>query len=379
MEETYKFFSPSYNIVAIQGDSTVLDSLYPVQNFRSYTHSFYAQDEYLPNVHLAMSGGIRAEYWTSAGTSQFSIQPRYNIRYAFNEHSSLKASYSLIYQYLHLLSSNGIGLPNDIWVPATTKVPPAYSHQYVIGAYQDIGADLHLSLEAYYKTLHQIIDYKDGTSSAPSSTDWQDKIAVGKGRAYGLELFVHKPEGKWNGWMSYTLAWNTRQIPNINQGEPYPFRYDRRHNYSLYLSRELAKPNRSISATWMFVSGAKTSLPTEIYNIPGQFNMFQTYPDNLFASGMQGGYVAAYGDGRNNFELRPFHKLDISYQASKKKLKSTRTWTYGIYNLYGRKNPYYLYLQRTFLPPHNASTWVSRIMEYSFMMWIPSVSYGLSF
>lgn len=383
MEETYKRFLPAYNFTALDGgDSVVLDSTYQKEKFRSYTHAFYVQDEYNISAKLSMSGGLRAEYWTSEGINRFSVQPRYNIRYLFSDNFSIKGSYSLIYQYLHLLSSNGIGLPNDVWVPATAKVPAAYSHQYVLGVYKDIAKSWYLSLEGYYKTMHNVIDYKDAATAAPSADNWQDKISAGKGLAYGLEFFAHKPEGKWNGWFSYTLAWNQRTFTDINDGKTYPFRYDRRHNVSIYVSRELGKPTRNISLTWVFVSGYKTTLPTEIYNVPSALNFYAgSYENYLFyGPNYQAGYVAGYGAGRNNFTLRPFHKLDISYQTTKKKVKSARTWAYGIYNIYGRRNPYYLYLDRGYaqIKPGDFQ-WVSKLKEYSFMMWIPSVSYSVHF
>ena len=383
MEETYKRFLPSANWVVLQGeDSVAADSTFQQEMFRSYTHALYIQDEFIASDRLSMSGGLRAEYWTSEGLNRMSLQPRYNIRYLFSDNFSIKGSYSLIYQYLHLLSSNGIGLPNDVWVPATARVPAAYSHQYVLGIYKDIHKSIYLSIEGYYKTLRNVIDYKEAASSAPNEGNWQDKIRSGKGTAYGIELFAHKPEGKWNGWISYTLAWNQRQILGINEGKAYPFRYDRRHNISVYVSRELGKPTRNISATWVFVSGYKTTLPTEIYNVPAALNLYAMSYENylFFGPQFQAGNVAGYGSGRNNFSLRPFHKLDISYQTTKRKAKSERTWAYGIYNIYGRRNPYYLYLDRGMTRNANGIwEWTSKLKEYSFMMWIPSVSYTVHF
>ncbi len=382
MEETYKIFVPNINIITLNNNTTQADTnTQHNSHFSNYTHSFFAEESFKPNQRFSLNIGLRGDIWQYQAKSQFFLQPRFSTRYMLNDEWSIKAGYSLINQYLHLISNSGLGQPNDIWVPSTQKIPPASSHQLVVGINKDIYKSIYLSVEAYYKTLQNVIDYKDGNSFASNYLSWQDKVSVGKGTAYGIEFFAHKPEGKWNGWISYTLAWNQRQFADINEGKSFPFRYDRRHNISLFLSRELGKPSRNIALTWVFVSGYKTTLPTELYNVPPNLiENSQQYPgtfafiDYTFTSG----YVASYASGRNNYSLRPFHKLDISYQNTKKTKWGERTWAYGIYNVYGRRNPYYIYLQK-YKDYQHGGEWTSKLKEYSFMMWIPSVSYTVHF
>ncbi len=390
-EESLKWFRPDVNIVHTNTSGGTTDTNAPPQRVRSYLLALFGEDNYRLNAHFSAYLGLRAELFGLKNYSHFSLQPRASLRYAFDETFSLKTAYSYIYQYLHLLTNSGLGLPADLWVPATKRAPAASSHQIVLGLYKDLPHNVLLSAEIYYKSMANVIEYKEGASFYTAYARWEDKITVGKSYAYGFEAFAHKTAGKWNGWMSYTLAWNKRVFAEINEGKPFPYRYDRRHNFSVFVTKEMKDPNKQFSVSWMYVSGARTTVPTQIYIAPYQANITgATESYGLGQSGVefvdiyQFGQVTMYSPYRNNFQLRPFHKLDISYQVSQKRAKSERIWTFGIYNAYARRNPYYVYYKggpiSTFRPQTQQfvfSGWKGRLMEFSYLVCIPAISYGL--
>ena len=142
-------------------------------------------------------------------------------------------------QFLHLLTNSGIGLPTDLWVPATEKIKPQFSDQIAAGYARTFNDKIEVSLEGYYKTMDNLIEYKDGASFFDSQTYWQDKVHVGRGWSYGGELLIEKKMGKTTGWIGYTLSWTNRQFDSINFGQSYQYRYDRRHDIGIAITHEI--------------------------------------------------------------------------------------------------------------------------------------------
>lgn len=384
VELSVKQFRPNVAIVIDKNNQSFTDTTFGNRTYYGMINGIFIEEQYRPNLRFTLTAGLRGEWFKAKEISLPTLQPRLSMRYAFSDEWTVKAAYSHIYQYLHLLSNSGAGLPTDLWVPATKNALPASSHQYVLGIYKDFwNKSISTSIEGYYKTMNQVIDYKDGSSFVIGFEDWEKKVSSGKGTAYGVEFFVHKPQGKWNGWLSYTLAWNTRQFADINGGKPYPFKYDRRHNFSIYVAKQLKNPNHSISATWMFTSGVKTTIPTDIYNIPQSAVTEGVVDEAITAlnSAYYYGYTAFYAPSRNNYTLKPFHKLDIAYNMSKQRAKSVRTWSFGFYNVYARRNPYYLYFKReiTVYNQVQYNTGSAHLREFSLLVFLPSVSYSLNF
>ena len=171
----------------------------------------------------------------------YSFQPRISARYLLSEDWSIKASYAKMQQNIHLLSNSSVGFPSDLWLPAIDSVPPQSSRQ-IAGSINTTLKDGHyeLSLEGYYKTMSNLITYKAGYSNLQNTDSCDNAIETGgSGESYGLELFLQKKTGRTTGWIGYTLSWTNRQFDNINFGEWYPYKYDRRHDLSVILSHRI--------------------------------------------------------------------------------------------------------------------------------------------
>ncbi len=206
-------------------------------------------------------------------------------------------AYSQMRQFVHLLSSNVVGFPTDVWVPATPTVAPQMARQVSVGFSRNLaGGKIRVSLEGYQKWMRDLIDVPTGSDLlAEFNQAWQDNIAInGIGEVRGLEVFVHKPAGRFNGWVSYTLSENKRQFASINNGEWFRANFDRRHVGSVALNYT-ASGRVSLSAVWQYQSGQPITVPVALARDPEQ----PFWPNYI------------YGD-RNNYQMPAFHRLDIS-------------------------------------------------------------------
>ncbi|KAA3439703.1 TonB-dependent receptor [Rufibacter hautae] len=294
----------------------------------------YLEDDLRLSDRVKVNVGVRANSFLVNRETYSSIEPRASVRFIATEKLSLKASYTHMTQFIHLLTNSGIGLPTDLWVPSTEKIKPQRSRQVALGATRTIAGDkLEISLEGYYKTMRNLIEYKEGASFIGISNSWDTKVTTGKGDAYGVELFLHKKTGRTNGWIGYTLAWSNRQFAELNDGREFPYRYDRRHDFEVVVIHQL-KPNLSLSATWVYGTGNAVTLPEARYVLgeawEGGYGGTQTYND--------------YGD-RNGYRMASYHRADISLSHTKKKRWGEVVNNLSFYNAYNRKNPYFIYVQ----------------------------------
>ena len=155
-------------------------------------------------------------------------------------------------QYVHLLSSMPIAMPTDLWVPVTKKIKPMRSHQYALGGYYTGINGWEFSVEGYYKDMRNVLEYKDGVSFFGSSSGWENKVEMGKGRSAGIEFMAQKTAGKTTGWLSYTLSKSDRKFTKggINNGEWFPYKYDRRHSINLTINHKFSD-RIDIGASWV--------------------------------------------------------------------------------------------------------------------------------
>ena len=270
-------------------------------------------------------------------------------------------------QYIHLLTNGTIGLPTDLWVPSTSSVKPEDSRQIAVGLAQTFRNKFEVSVEGYYKTMTNLIEYKDGASFFSGGGDWESQIEFGNGWSYGLELFVQKKVGKTAGWIGYTLSWTERQFENLNFGEAFPFRYDRRHDLSIVLTQEISK-NIDFSATWVYGTGNSVSLPIQRYAGPVSS-----------LSGFFGGEIDYY-ESRNGFRMAPYHRMDVGINFHKQKKWWHRTWSVGAYNAYSRKNPFFLYSDTVYIVDENGvSQPKERLVQVSLFPIVPYLSYSFKF
>jgi outer membrane receptor for ferrienterochelin and colicin len=376
-----KWFHPRIEIRQQSIDSSLIEPP-ELARFTSNTSSLFVEGDWSPIAWFRLYAGVRGEYFQAQGYALPTLQPRVSMRVALSDRSSIKVAGGYVVQYLHLLTNTGVGLPTDLWVPATDLVPPEESWQGSLGFYHDFSPGLGLSVEGYYKNMLGLIEYEEGASFNRDFVSWESNVVNGQGRSYGVELLLHKTSGAWQGWLSYTLSKTDRTFVEINDGKPFPFRFDRRHNFSLFFSWE-PKEGQALACSWTYLSGARASVPTYHYNVPqdefeGSNSTFNplTFQEFVF------GRYATHLDQRNNYQLPDFHKLDISYRWSKVKTRGHRSWIVGVYNLYGRFNPVGIFLEQENIPipgSFGASRPVTRLKAYSYFRWVPSITWERSF
>ena len=291
--------------------------------------SLYAEDDISLGDRLVLNPGLRAAFFHTQGTPYFSLEPRMSAKFNFTGDFSAKAAYSRMAQYVHLLSPAKITLPIDLWVPITDKIKPVTSDQVSLGFYYSGLKGWEFSLEGYYKWMHNILEYRDGTTFFGNSSNWQSNVEMGEGLARGVELFVEKTAGKTTGWLGYTLAWSDRIFPDgtINGGEMFPYRYDRRHNVSLVVNHDFNKA-LSVSGTWVFATGGTVTIPER--------QTVVVTPDGRVE---QQDFISH----RNNYRIPPSHRLNLSLNWTRQKRRGEAVWNISVYNVYNRMNPNFVF------------------------------------
>ena len=336
---TYHIFTPG-NATGSSGDVEFA----PDEIFKQYSNegALYFSDDFELSDEIKINAGIRYSSFQHRGDINIlkyiqndltfnsdnyrNIEPRFSLRYKLNTTSSLKTSYTENYQYIHLASTSSVSLPTDLWVPSSTVIKPKFSRQYAIGYFKNFKDNIYeTSLEAYYKEMTNLIEYKEGFLPEDNTNQSSDNsFTFGEGDSYGIELLLKKNQGKTTGWIGYTLSKTTRYFDEVNNGISFPAKYDRRHDLSITATHKLSK-SWVLSGVFVYATGNAITLPTERYVI--------------------GGDVYTQFTSRNGYRMDPYHRMDIgaTYTPSKKKKKFKSTWNFSIYNVYSRKNPYFIY------------------------------------
>lgn len=255
------------------------------------------------------------------------FEPRVTIRYAINDETSIKASVTRNLQYIHLVSNSGTTLPTDLWVPSTYIVKPQISWLYAAGLFKNFNDNTwETSLEVYYKDMQNQVEYQEGYT--PSLKDPEEEFVFGKGWSYGSELLLNKVKGRFTGWIGYTLSWTWRKFPQLNDGQKYPAKFDRRHDLSVVGNYELNKKWK-FGAVFVYGTGNAITLPERFYIINGVLT--QEYSK------------------LNQYRMKAYHRMDLSatYTPTPKKQRKLQSyWVFSIYNLYSRLNPYFIYFDQ---------------------------------
>lgn len=318
-------------------DISPVDTTYGNQNIYANELAAYIDNTFNFSKIFSANIGLRYSGFYVKGKYYQGYEPRSSISALISKKLSIKISYALMYQYIHLLTNTSGSMPTDLWLPVTPNVAPQKSVQYAIGSIYNINKKINISIEAYYKTMDNLIEYTEGSSFFTGFTNWEDKIETGKGWSYGVELFVKKQFGKTTGWLGYTWSKTKRQFENINFGNPFPYKYDRRHDFSIAVSHKL-KENIDVSASWVYGTGNAFTLAHSAISI------IDFYSYNM--GNVSGGKLYNFEE-RNSVRMPPNHRLDIGINFKKQKKKGMRTWSFGIYNVYNRKNAFYLeYIDR---------------------------------
>lgn len=345
--------------------------------------AFYIQDDWEISEKLKINAGLRWGSFTQLGKytaytkDQFGnrldsirfgkgekvknyngLEPRLTVRYALNDESSVKAAVTKNFQYIHLATNSGTTLPTDLWVPSTYLVRPEIGWQYAAGYFKNFAANKYeASVEVYYKTMQNQVEYREGYT--PSLNDPEEDFTFGKGWSYGAEFFVNKARGKLTGWVGYTLSWTWRKFPGINQGNKYPTKYDRRHDMSIVANYDFSKKWK-FGGTFVFGTGNATTYPERFYLVNGIITQeFGTI---------------------NSYRVPAYHRLDLSATLTPKKSAARKlkgSWVFSIYNVYSRKNPYFIYFSQEGNPAQGTQT--IKTLQVSLFPILPSVTWNFKF
>lgn len=327
----------------------------------------FVEDEFKVTKRINLNLGIHASLFNVDDKTYTSLEPRVSFAAHPTEKFTIKAAYSKMQQYLHLLSNSTIGLPTDLWVPVTENIKPLNSHQTAIGFVFGLPNDLLLSIEGYYKTMDNVIEYKEGASMF-SSSNWESKVEMGKGRAKGIELMLKKEIGKTTGWIAYTLSKAERKFDEINKGEWYPSNYDRPHDISIVINHKFSE-KVDLGATWVFGTGYPVTMQT--HQILVDPSLQQKDIDYHYDTENRIDYAAS----RNNYRMENYHRLDlgVNFHRQREGSKIKRLLSISVFNVYNRHNPFFYNIDTD----HYEGT--RKLMKTSIFPTIPSISYSIKF
>ena len=382
INNTYHIFSPS-------NFDASLDSLdISTNDIRYYAHegAIYINDEFNLNEKILINAGIRLSTFTHFGPFEryikdgsnnlgalstdstinynswepiktyYGFEPRFSSRYLINEKSSLKFGFNQNYQYIHLTSLSSSSLPTDVWIPSSSIIKPLIGRQYSIGYYRNFNNNKYeFSLEGYYKNMENLIEYKEnyipGTSIGTDNVD--NNLVSGDGQSYGFELFFSKNIGNLSGWIGYTWSKTTRKFNELNKGLEFYSKYDRTHDLSIVANYQISK-RLNFSTVFVYATGNTLTLPESAFLIDGDL-------------------ILEWGE-RNSHRMEPYHRLDIALTLDgKKKGNYQSSWSFSIYNVYNRQNPYFIYFDV------NDDNFGLTAKQVSLFPIIPSISWNFKF
>jgi hypothetical protein len=264
-------------------------------------------------------------------------EPRFSALYRLPGNASIKLSYTRTIQYLHLATTSAATFPSDLWVPSGSVIKPAKAQQVAAGFFKDFANGAYeMNVEAYYKTMSNQLEFKPGARLLLNQ-NLEGEMIFGKGEAYGLELFLQKKTGRLTGWIGYTLSRTERTFSAMNNGKPFPYRYDRTHDLSVVANYTLSKKWEA-AAVFVYGTGNALTMPTGrfVYNLG--YNRDERKP--VFTS------INQY-DKINDYRMPAYHRMDIAFTYTPKPQTTKRfksSWTFSLYNMYNRYNPYFIYL-----------------------------------
>ncbi|WP_417942518.1 TonB-dependent receptor plug domain-containing protein [Flavobacterium sp. RS13.1] len=269
--------------------------------------------------------GLRINYYSSGSQSSYlHFQPSFLLNYMMNERFSFYGSYNKKHQYLSLITTSSVGIPTDFWIASSDGIKPQSSDEFAIGSNQNISKDIFSSFGGFYRSMTNLLEYPYGITQFNEITTFKNDLFVGKGTAYGLEFMVRKNNGKFTGWLSYTLSWSDRNFDQLNNGKTYFAKYDRRHNFSIVGMYDL-NTKWNFGLTQIFSSGNRFTMPTSWYFINN--NPVKEYSEY------------------NNTQMPNYIRTDLSvnyffFKTNKKE----SALNFSIYNTFNIDNPIYVVL-----------------------------------
>ena len=285
------------------------------------------------------------------------VEPRLSMRILLDSATSIKASATLNYQFLHQISIASISLPTDVWMPCTDLLKPQTVVQVSLGVFRNFHQNMFETyIDLYYKKMYNLAEYKDGLDFSSLNINPDQLYVFGQGWSAGAEFFVKKTRGRFTGFIGYTLAYTRRQFDDLNYGNPFWAKYDRRHDVSISLSYEILRHKLNVSALWVYQTGNTMTIPVGYY-----FYM--------------GSYITEFSE-RNGYRMPPYHRLDIAVNWTIKKTRRFETGlNFSIYNVYNRKNPFFIFLEtHTHMDPETMDFSInSKAYQMSLFPIIPSI------
>lgn len=362
-ENTIHKYAP-FNVIYEQ-DLTEFESkksTYPYEN------SFFA-DYQLKFGRFETQVGSRLNLYSNQRISYLNLEPRIATNITIKPKTELKASYTVMHQYSHILYNISLGLPTELWLPVSENNRPIRAEQYSIGIFsKHISNFSEVSIEAFYKTMKNLTDFSDNVPAVLNENYLSDYIVnEGKGTAYGIECYSSYTLQNLSATIAYTLSKSERQFDKINNGKPFPFKFDRRHNLTSTFKYQIKK-NITFSGIWTYMTGAAVTLPVARYYIP-------------YAIEDNNAVLTVYSE-RNQYRMPAYHRMDLAIDFVKIKAKGKRTWTLSLYNVYNRKNAYFLTIRPDYI--YNSTTELfeqtePKLKQVSLFPIIPSVSYSFEF
>ncbi|NME66997.1 TonB-dependent receptor [Flammeovirga aprica] len=341
--------------------------------------AFYIQDEFKVSNRLSINYGLRYSLFQGLGTGteyyyndkgevigakkygdgeqmQYygGLEPRLSANYIINTKSSVKLGYNKNYQYLHMLSNSTSSSPTDTWIMSSNNVKPQEAEQISLGYFRNFKDNaFETSVEAYYKDMQNVIDYKTG-ANVFLNEQLEGDLVYGKGRAYGLEFMVKKNKGRLTGWLGYTLARSEKQFDEINNGQWFAARQDRIHDINLVAIYKLS-PKVTLSGNFVYYTGDAVTFPSGRYEVDGK--------------------VVPYYTERNGYRMPDYHRLDLALTWIRKKTdKFESSWNFSLYNVYGRENAYTISFE-----PNEEDPNKTEAVQVALFKWVPSVTYNFKF
>ena len=330
---------------------------------KAVEYNAYFEDEFIFGK-WTVNTGLRASVQSVTKRNYRILEPRLAVSWRVFHGWRFKSAYSRTSQFLHLLSSSGIGLPTDLWVPSTNKIAPQIASHYVAGSSVDIGKQFVLDFEVYYKKMKNLLSFSEGASLY---NEWRENVTQGVGSSYGLEVLLKKYKGNTTGWLAYTLSYTDRQFDRINFGNPYPFKYDRRHDLKIMFAHRF-NPVFEITANWIFSTGFTYNLPLEKFSVPLSEYLPVDHPAPIIDYGT-----------KNQNRMPAYHRLDLNLNIYLSRKKTDHQISLGVTNVYDKKNPLYYQLRRELNVVDQEIFETNKFVQVLLLPIVPSVSYSLKF
>lgn len=288
--------------------------------------------------------------------SYIGVEPRAKVSFLIDTRSSLKASFDRTFQYIHLSPLSSVSLPTDLWVPSTSQVKPQVAHQLSVSYHRVADKwPISWSMGIFGKLMSNQVAWRNGAIAGYSdSPNLDDDLIFGKGYSFGLEATLKKEIGPLTGQANYTLSRTRRQFDEVNGGAYFPAKYDRTHDLNLVASWQ--RNQWTFGAMYKLASGTALTLPTAKYLIGERV-------------------ISEYSE-RNALRMPLYHRMDVSASLVPQRHPNV-TWVFSIYNLYNRRNPYFMYFDVQG-SVENYSLDIN-LEEVSLFPIMPSISYELEF